>query len=278
MDNSNQVEEYKPISRHDFYFEAPLYDLLEYYQVEDSHLLFSEDVDAYSAKNSTETTYSVNFSWIVKLQTQYVGQYADDKIKGFGMVTLSCKRKGDDTLRFFVYNDQIGQQIMKVGQFPSLADLQYSEVGRKYDKVLPEEDLRNLKKAIGLVSHGAGAGSFVYLRRIFENLISEFFETHKSTLGISEADFKKKRMEDKVEVLKAFLPSQLLEMKSIYGILSKGVHELTEEECLRYFAPLKLSIELILEQKLEQEKKSERDAAVKKQLQDIHQELAGKDA
>lgn len=276
MGNSNQIEEYKPISRHDFYLEVPLYDLLEYHQIEDSHLLFSEDIDAYSAKNSTETTYSVSFSWIVKLQTQYV-QYAD-KIRGFGIATLSCKRKGDDTLRFFVYNDEIGQQIMKVGQFPSLADLQYSEVGRKYDKVLPEEDLRNLKKAIGLVSHGAGAGSFVYLRRIFENLISEAFETHKTTLCISEVDFKKKRMEDKVEALKAFLPSQLLEMKSIYGILSKGVHELTEEECLRYFAPLKLSIELILDQKLEQAKKSERDAAVKKQLQDIHQELAGKDS
>ena len=82
-------------------------------------------------------------------------------------------------------------------------------------------------------------------------------------------------MEDKVETLKKFLPSQLVEMKSIYSILGKGVHELSEEECLKYFAPLKLSIELILDQKIENKEKLERDALVKKQLQDIHQQLAG---
>ena len=164
---------------------------------------------------------------------------------------------------------------MKIGQLPSLADLQFSEIGKKYDKVLPEEDLKNLKKAIGLVAHGAGAGSFVYLRRIFENLIFETYKDNTPALGITEADFKTQRMEDKVEVLKKFLPSQLVEMKSIYSILGKGVHELSEEECLRYFAPLKLSIELILDQKIENKEKLERDALVKKQLQDIHQQLAG---
>lgn len=79
---------------------------------------------------------------------------------------------------------------------------------------------------------------------------------------------------DKVETLKAFLPSQLVEMKGVYAILSKGVHELTEEECLRYFAPIKLSIELILDQKIEEAKKNEKDAMVKKQLQQIQQEIA----
>jgi hypothetical protein len=63
-------------------------------------------------------------------------------------------------------------------------------------------------------------------------------------------------MEDKVEILKEFLPSQLVEAKSIYGILGKGVHELTEEECLKYFPPLKLSIELILNQKIEETKRN----------------------
>lgn len=52
------------------------------------------------------------------------------------------------------------------------------------------------------------------------------------------------------------------------------MHELTEEECLRYFAPIKLSIELILDQKIEEAKKSEKDAMVKKQLQQIQQEIA----
>jgi len=268
------IEEPKVLSKHDFYFETPLYELLEYSELEDSKDLLTGDVDAYSAKNHTDTTYHINFSWVKKLDHKYVNSFTEYD-SGFGMITLSCKRKDNDVLRFFVYNDEINKRIMKVGQFPSIADLQFSEIGKKYDGVLPKEDLKNLKKAIGLVAHGAGAGSFVYLRRIFENLIFETFKTNSATLGVKEADFKTQRMEEKVDTLKAFLPSQLVEMKFIYGILSKGVHELTEEECLKYFGPLKLSIELILDQKIEEAKKQQRDAAVRKQLQDIHQELTG---
>jgi len=270
---SEQKTEKKSLSKHDFYFETSLYEILAYSDLENKEDLLSADVDAYSAQNSTDTTYSVGFSWITKIETKYVNQFTQPA-RGFGVVTLKCKRKSNDVLRFFIYNDEIGRKMMKVGQWPSLADLQFAEIGKKYDKVLPEEDLKNLKKAIGLVAHGAGAGSFVYLRRIFENLIFETFTSNAHVVGIKEMDFKTKRMEDKVESLKAFLPSQLVEMRSIYGILSKGVHELTEEECLKYFGPLKLSIELILDQRIENVKKQQRDAAVKKQLQEIHQELA----
>jgi hypothetical protein len=180
-------------------------------------------------------------------------------------------------LRFVIFKNR--EIAMKIGQYPSLADIQFAEIGKKYDKVLPEEDLKNLKKAIGLVSHGAGAGSFVYLRRIFEKLIFETYSNNSMILGLKEIDFNKQRMMDKVETLKAFLPSQLVEMKAVYSILSNGVHELTEEECLCYFAPIKLSIELILDQKIEEAKKVEKDMLVKKQLQQIQKEIAtnGKD-
>lgn len=269
-----QTEEVKIMSKHDFYFETSLYELLEYTQIEDPSNLLTGDVDAYSAQNSTDTTYNISFKWVEKINTKYVDAY-NEYYSGFGFVILSCKRKDNDVLRFFIFKDEINKRIMKVGQYPSLADLQFAEIGKKYDKVLPEEDLRNLKKAIGLVSHGAGAGSFVYLRRIFENLIFETYENNKSTLGVSETDFKTKRMLDKIETLKDFLPSQLVEMKGIYTILGKGVHELTEEECLKYFSPIKLSIELILDQKIEELQKKEKDLKVKQQLQKIQSEISG---
>ena len=267
------MSEKRKLSKHDFYFETPLYEPLNYSDLEKPADLLTGDVDAYSAKNHTDTTYSISFSWIIKLDTNIVYDWKK-YYAGFGIVTLSCKRKDNDVLRFFVYNDEINKGIVKVGQSPSIADLQFSKLGKKYDKVLPTEDLKNLKKAIGLVAHGAGAGSFVYLRRIFENLIFETFKNNESAVGVSETDFKKQRMENKVTTLKSFLPSQLVEMRVIYRILSRGVHELTEEECLKYFGSLKLSIELILDQKIEETRKQQRDAAVKKQLQDIHQELA----
>jgi hypothetical protein len=165
---------------------------------------------------------------------------------------------------------------MKVGQFPSLADIQFAEIGKKYNKHLSEEDLRNYKKAIGGFAHGIGAGSFVYLRRIFENLILEAFVNHKAELGLTDDAFSKLRMADKVDALKTVLPSQLVEMKFVYGILSKGVHELTEEECLEYFSSLRLSIELILDQKIEAKQKADKDVAVKKELLEITKALKNK--
>jgi hypothetical protein len=262
-----EIEDVK-LSKHDFYFETSLYELIDTSLLEEN--TFSGDVDAYSAKNSTDTTYSIDLEavddWTEWNESKRVSV-------GFYLVTLTCKRKDNDILRFFVYLNKLKSVMMKVGQSPSLADLQFAEIGKKYDKVLPDEDLQNLKKAIGLVSHGAGAGSFVYLRRIFENLIFETYKNNKESLDVLEVDFKKKRMLDKIEILKDFLPSQLIEMKGIYNILGKGVHELTEEECLRYFSSIKLSIELILDQKIEETKKKEKDLKVKHQLQKIQSEI-----
>ncbi|MFA6486160.1 MAG: short-chain dehydrogenase [Candidatus Magasanikbacteria bacterium] len=260
------VEDSKIISKHDFYFETPLYEVVNLPELE--HGSFNGDVDAYSSRNNSETTYSIELRQIDTWNTWVASNHVTI---GYYLITLTCKRKDNDVLRFVVYRDN--DIVVKIGQSPSLADLQFSEIGKKYDKVLPKDDLKNLKKSIGLVAHGAGAGSFVYLRRIFENLIFETYHENLSSLTLSEIDFKKQHMEEKVESLKSFLPSQLVEMKSVYSILSKGVHELSEEDCLKYFAPIKLSIELILDQKIENNKKIERDLMVKKQLQNIYQQI-----
>ncbi len=266
---NEQKEEVEVMSKHDFYFETPLYEVITLDGLENT--TFHGDVDAYSVKNSSDTTYSISMEEI-DCWDDWNDTRTSKVRAGFYLISLSCKRKNNEVLRFVIFKNRV--IVMKIGQYPSLADLQFAELGKKYDKVLPAEDLKNLKKAIGLVSHGAGAGSFVYLRRIFENLIFETYTNNVTGMKVSEADFKKQRMMDKVETIKAFLPSQLVEMKGVYSILSKGAHELTEEECLRYFAPIKLSIELILDQKTEVAKKVQKDAMVKKQLQQIQQEIA----
>ncbi len=45
------------VTKHDFFFETPLYELLDYKTIDEISLLFDGDVDAYSAKNTTDTTY-----------------------------------------------------------------------------------------------------------------------------------------------------------------------------------------------------------------------------
>lgn len=261
MDNQKQDSEDKKINKHDFYFETPLYEFVDVEKIEEN--IFSGDVDAYSGKNGIDTTYSI-FSHRVE-------DYPNDYFYNFYRVTLTCKRRNDDTLGFFIYKNSEG--VMKMGQWPSLADLQFAEIGKKYDKFLSREDMKEFKRAIGLAANGIGVGSFVYLRRVFENLIYETFNQHEHEIETSKENFSRKRMEDKVEELKNYLPSQLIEMKSIYSILSKGLHELEEQTCLKYFPPLKLSIELILEQKIDMEEKIKRDADAKKQIQEISREI-----
>ncbi|MHB8651629.1 MAG: hypothetical protein ACYC8S_00625 [Minisyncoccota bacterium] len=257
-------KETEKISRHKFFFELPLYTPINISDLEkEFSYFFHGDVDAYSP-DGFDTTYTIS-----RLN---LGS-SDSTYNGYSALSLVCKRKGN-TLESFIYKTD--ETITKVGQFLSLADLQYAEIGKRYDKVLSGQDLHDLKKAIGLMAHGAGAGSLVYLRRIFENIIWDTYGKHKGILGISDEEFRKKRMDEKVDCLKGYLPSQLVEMKGIYGILSKGVHELSEEECLAYFPALKLSIILILDQRIEEDVKSKRDADTKKAVADIAKQINGK--
>lgn len=269
MTEEKQEQEIRIISKHGFYFETPLYKRIPLENIEDN--LFSGDVDAYSNVLQDNTTYSIDFEWFDNWEKW---ESPSHKKIGYAEVTLTCKRKSNDVLRFLVYRDTTNTGFVeKVGQDPSMADLQFSHLQKKYDKVLEDKYLKEFKRAVGLASHGIGVGSFVYLRRIFENLISQTFEVNKKELSVNGEVFKTKRMEEKIDLLKSFLPSQLIKMKGIYGILSKGIHELDDEICLTYFSPLKLSIELILDQKIEEKKKYDRDELVDKQIKDIQQKI-----
>ena len=257
------VEAKESMSKHQFYFDTPMYEVVALTDIEEDFM--KGDVDGYNASGGFDTTYTI--------ESNHIG-YGDNDYSGFCRILLTCKRKDNDKLRFFVVKGK--DFVMKVGQYPSLADIQFAEIGKKYDEVLDTGSLSEFKKAIELAAHGTGVGSFVYLRRIFEGLIFQTFDQHKSTLSIEKKDFAPMWMKDKIDVLKDHLPSQLIEMKSIYSILSKGIHQLGEEECLTYFEPLKLSIELILDQKIELELKRKRDEKVKEELKNIHTKLGKK--
>jgi hypothetical protein len=254
------------LDKHHFFFEAPLYQAVAIPDADDVYDLsqiFDGDVDAYSAKNGIDTTYHISHYDMDGSSNRGFGEFSKIKLK--------CARKPDDVLYYFVLIED--GFATKVGQYPSLADLQFAEIGKKYDKLLAREDIQEFKKAIGLAAHGVGAGSFVYLRRIFEKLINQTRLDNAAALEIDEEAYFKLRMFEKVDALKEFLPSQLLEMKQVYSILSVGVHELSEQECLAYFPALKLSIELILDQRIENELKSDKDKKAREQIAAIDKVL-----
>lgn len=175
------------------------------------------------------------------------------------MEKLYCSRvySHEIIVSFYATNGQ----LVKIGQFPSIADIESGEI-IKYQKVLEKPYYNELSKAIGLKSHGIGVGSFVYLRRIFEKLLEDAHAKMQTMETWDEESYVRSRVDEKINMLAPELPEFLVENRSLYGILSKEIHELSEQECLEYFDVVKTSIEIILDeymQKREQEKKEKNE-------------------
>ncbi len=175
-----------------------------------------------------------------------------------------CSMNGEHHIDFVVLADD--KSMCKIGQFPSVADLTFPELDI-YNKVLNIDDRKNFGRAIGLFANGIGIGSYVYLRRIFERLLIQA----KSYAGttIDEDEFEKARVNEKITILTDYLPKMLTDNPAVYGILSKGIHELSEEECREYFPVLKDCIFMILDEWEEQRKKGEKEKSISSALSKI---------
>lgn len=170
-------------------------------------------------------------------------------------LSFHCSRdESHQALFIFRAHDGV---LQKIGQYPSLADLVLPDL-KKYLPILGKKQHRELSRAIGLTTHGVGVGAFVYLRRIFESLIDRAHQRAKNNSNWNEDSFNKSRMVEKISILKDHLPKFLVDNRSLYGILSVGVHELSEEECLNAFPAVHLAIELILDDLLEEHERTEK--------------------
>lgn len=214
-------------------------------------------------ENSTFKNHRLTYASPLPLATGSFGNpsFKTTKISDkFFYFTYNCSRNNN---HIFNYYFQVkDNKLIKIGQSPSIADISIPEI-KKYQKLL-RNDYRDFSKAIGLYANGIGIGSFVYLRRIFENLIDE-----KKLQAVNENKldgdlFSKSKMKEKIKMLENYLPDFLVVNRNVYGIISKGIHELSEEECLQLFPNVKLAIELILDEKLaEVEKKNKITQATK---------------
>lgn len=194
------------------------------------------------------------------------------KGNGLNRVVHSCTRASGHN--YYAYYLKQGSLFVKFGQFPSAADFQIPQT-EKYRKVLTEDQYREMTRGIGLAAHGVGIGSFVYLRRIFEDLIEEAYTLAQKEVGFDQVTYKKIRMDEKIEMLKSHLPDFLVENSALYSILSKGIHELTEDECLRYFETVKIGIEQILDEKIIQKEKAEKALKAREAIQRAHGQIVG---
>jgi hypothetical protein len=162
--------------------------------------------------------------------------------------------------------------IIKFGQYPSMEDIAASDLQR-FRAVMSREDFAELHRAGGLASHGIGIGAFVYLRRIFERLINKA-RISATDAGEQLTDFEKLRMVEKIGALAKFLPPTLVKHKSVYGILSVGLHELDEDTCRKYFPAVRAAILDMLEQDVEAENKRKAAADLESEIGKISTALS----
>ena len=175
-----------------------------------------------------------------------------------------CSMNEEHHLDYIAVADN--KTFCKIGQYPSIADLTFPILDA-YKKVLSANDRKEFGRAIGLYASGIGAGSYVYLRRIFERLLVQA----KTNAGeaIDNDLFNKAHVDEKITMLKDYLPKMLTDNTVLYGILSKGIHQLSEEDCIEYFPVLRDCIFMILNEWDEMRKKKEKEESISKTLSQI---------
>ncbi|UTI43256.1 hypothetical protein [Niallia sp. RD1] len=168
--------------------------------------------------------------------------------------------------------------LIKTGQYPSIMDF---EKFKNLDEIFGKDNVskKDFRTATILKTHNYGVAAFLYLRRIFERLIILKAQTAISEGLLREEDFEKKKMQEKVKQLHELgkIPDYLNENKTfIYGILSKGLHQLTEKDCLANYEPLKEAILIILKENSDLEKREKIKKETSKKLNSIHTEMKSK--
>ena len=226
-----------------------------------------KDNKCYSKKLSEEV-WRIQKSYILK-NTPMVGGHVEEQntvwkwkesqieeVSRILVFQFVCSMNEEHHIDYVVLTTD--NSMMKIGQYPSIADMTFPELDA-YKHVISKEDRKELGTAIGLFANGVGAGSYVYLRRILERLIYQA----KTTAGdaVNDEEFEKARVAERIKMLQGYVPEMLIQNTTIYGILSKGIHELSEEECREYFPVVKECIYQILGMwESERRKKADEDA------------------
>jgi hypothetical protein len=161
--------------------------------------------------------------------------------------------------------------LVKIGQHPPHAELVAGRL-KAVSKIADPLDMRELRRAAGLISHDAAIGAFVYLRRVFERIIKGAWqraidagETLPEPVGL--------RMPERIAALKNHLPDIVVTNAKVYGILSLGLHELTEEECAQSYPLVEESVIAMLEEAYSHLERRKREGRIAAELTRLSSEL-----
>ncbi|HEV2692877.1 MAG TPA: short-chain dehydrogenase [Verrucomicrobiae bacterium] len=265
-DNLSDLEDVEELpSTHEFCLEIPLYRTFQF-DVDEQNAL--SELEFYKGTIDCYCHGCQRHSVLDCAENEYVRRFSYDN--HIFPLSFICTRDRSH-ITTFLFRAHEGT-VQKIGQYPSLGDLVGTDL-QKYRPVLTNEHYRELVRGVGLASHDVGIGAFIYLRRVFEHLIESAHLKFKDSPGWDESAFEQARIDEKIQILKSSLPQFLVENRVLYKILSSGVHELSEEECLKIFPAVKIGIELILDDELERHKRDKKIQSAKEALNQTAQKL-----
>lgn len=152
----------------------------------------------------------------------------------------------------------------KIGQKPLNSDLK-DKMSNNYKKILQKynafDDFRNFEQS---ESRNLLAGSCTYLRRIFEKMVNQMLESDEIS---KELKGKAKHFEDKISLVKTLFDIDIQDiLNSSYSLLSKGIHELNNEEIEEFYSLMLEVICIQLESEYEKDLKAKQREQLKKNI------------
>ena len=243
-----------------------MYDLIEN---------FNDKIDVYCTGCEKKRVFTPEETSYLAIRQPQCDQF--DQVK---FLYIGCKNNSIFKVFRCSFNEkhiiQIGftlfeNKVIKICEYPTKYDSEKHNFN-KYKKIIDNEKVTELVKALQLESFGYAIPALLYYRRIFEHIIIATFRNLKAP-SITEDDFRKKRMDGKIEIIKDDLPEYINQNKIIYSILSKGIHELEEEECKKYLSIIRKVLFFSLDDMLDKNNIEQRKIDAAKKLQEISSKL-----
>ncbi|MCB8770167.1 hypothetical protein [Acinetobacter soli] len=166
---------------------------------------------------------------------------------------VSCQKFYKEFLIRLVKVDGKSCTLMKVGEYPQ-KQLPKSKTLSKFFR----EDKAEYNKAVICIANGYGVAAFAYMRRIVEknilSLLDQIQESVSQDSAISNSINELKAtspMSDRIRIANSALPDYLKPdgfnpLGQIYGLLSDGVHSLSDSECLDKAENIQVCLEFLI--------------------------------
>jgi hypothetical protein len=195
----------------------------------------------------------------------------------FDLVARCTRRHHEVRAMFYLWHsgEDLSKQsvfLRKVGQYPSLADLQSGDTAR-FQSILGEEKAKELSVARVQYQHNFSAAAYLYLRRVFEHLIRAVAKGASTAKGWKQASFEKADMRGRIRMLRAHLPKEVVKDGTLYGVLSEGVHNLSDSQCADYYATLEKGTVLILDEIMREQERAKDIAEYSAELQKLRHKI-----